>query len=145
MIPISQFLIENAEVVELVSITDSLEGRDQAFGNETIAAPESYDVAECTVRSVYPEPAQVTFQLNGVEYPVDASEVTPNADGTFDASATLTLAPEGQFDGAEVSCISVAAPTAETIENDELSTFPVEVFCEYKIDFIYSYLLFRLH
>lgn len=119
---------QNAEAVELLSITESLEGRDQLIGNETMAAPESYDVAECTVRSIYPEPATVTFQLNGVEHPVDASEVTPNADGTFDATATLSLAPEGQFDGAQVSCISVAAPTAETIENDEESTFPVEVF-----------------
>lgn len=122
---------QNAEAVELLSITESLEGRDQALeigSNETIAAPESYDVAECTVRSIYPEPATVTFKLNGVEHPVDASEVTPNADGTFDATATLSLAPEGQFDGAQISCISVAAPTAETIETDEESTFPVEVF-----------------
>jgi len=119
---------QNAEVVELAKITDTLEGRDELIGNETVAAPESYDVAECTVRSVYPEPATVTFLLNGVEHAVDASDVNPNADGTFDASATLTLAPEGQFDGAGVSCISVAAPTAVTIQNDESYTFPVEVF-----------------
>jgi len=119
---------QSAEVVELTRITDSLEGRDELIGNETIAAPESYDVAECTVRSIYPEPATVTFQLNGVEHAVDASDVTPNADGTFDASATLSLAPEGQYNGAEVSCISVAAPTADTVENDELDTFAIEVF-----------------
>jgi len=129
----SFFCTENAEVVELAKITDTLEGRDELIGNETVAAPESYDVAECTVRSVYPEPATVTFLLNGVEHAVDASDVNPNADGTFDASATLTLAPEGQFDGAGVSCISVAAPTAVTIQNDESYTFPVEVFCEYKM------------
>lgn len=119
---------QNAEAVELATIENVLEGRDQLIGNETIAAQESYDVAECVVRSVYPEPATVTFLLNGVEHAVDASDVTPNADGTFDASATLNLAPEGQFDGAEVSCISVAAPTAVTVENDEESTFSVEVF-----------------
>lgn len=133
MLPFPHLFIENAEAVELLSITESLEGRDQVLeigSNETIAAPESYDVAECTVRSIYPEPATVTFKLNGVEHPVDASEVTPNADGTFDATATLSLAPEGQFDGAQISCISVAAPTAETIETDEESTFPVEVFCK---------------
>ena len=83
--------------------------------------------------------------MNGVEHAVDASDVTPNADGTFDASATLNLAPEGQFDGAEVSCISVAAPTAVTVENDEESTFSVEVFCKSAIATTCFDSLSRLH
>lgn len=119
---------KNADAIELVNITSILEGRDSLVGNDTVEAAESFDVASCTVRGIYPEPTTVTFLVNDEEVVVAADGVESNGDKTFDASATLNLAAKGQYNGAEISCVSVAAPTAASITNDDEDSFDLEVF-----------------
>lgn len=120
---------DNADLVQLEQISDSLEGRTLEF-NGTMTEPEAQEVAICSVSNVYPKPAAVTFRVGDEDINVEVAEedVTEEADGTFSVRSSLVLEPEGQFNGDLVNCVSIAAEDAPVVQAGTNDTFTLEVF-----------------
>jgi hypothetical protein len=99
--------------------------------NGTIIEPEETEVATCKVSGVFPEPETVSFLVGGetIEVAEDII-VEENDDGTFEASATLALFPDGSYNGDEVTCFSLARQGAETQHSEANDTFTLEVTCK---------------
>lgn len=116
----------NAEV-DLDVLDNTLEGRTMS-DNGTIIEPEETEVATCKVSGVFPEPETVSFLVGGetIEVAEDII-VEENDDGTFEASATLALFPDGSYNGDEVTCFSLARQGAETQHSEANDTFTLEV------------------
>ena len=123
--------LDNADLVQLEQISDSLEGRTLEF-NGTMTEPEAQEVAICSVSNVYPKPAAVTFRVGDEDINVEVAEedVTEEADGTFSVRSSLVLEPEGQFNGDLVNCVSIAAEDAPVVQAGTNDTFTLEVFCK---------------